>query len=253
MRAEAVVEVEQRGGRSVCARLRSEPPITLRRTGDGVVHQVGSGAGPIGGDELVLRVRVGPGASLTLRTVAAAIVLPGPTGAPSHVLLDADVADGGHLAVLPEPQVIAAGADHEVRTRVRLGVGATLTWRDESVFGRHGEVGGSLLHRLRVDRGEVPLVRTDVAAGPRWPDSPGPAGLDGARCLGTLLVVGDPNREPVGDVRQEGPTSPTGSGSADGVRAGAMELAPGITLVTALADTAGAVRRGLDRPMLART
>jgi urease accessory protein len=238
VQADGVVVAELRDGRTVVTRLRSEPPITLRRTGQGIVHQVASGAGPIGGDILRLQVRVGAGASLVLRTVAAAVVLPGPTGEPSRTVLEAEVEAGGTLVVVPQPQVLADGADHEVTTRVRLAAGASLTWRDETVLGRHGEAGGSLLHRLRVDRDGAPVVRSDLAVGPRWPDSLGPAGIGAARAIGTQLVVGAPHREP--------------PDSGSGVRCEALELGCGAVLVTALGDSAAGVSAALDASTAAR-
>ena len=54
------------------------------------------------------------------------------------------------------------------------------------------EATGSVLHRLHVDRGGVPLLRTELPVGPRWPGAGGPAGTDGARVLTSLLVVGHP-------------------------------------------------------------
>jgi urease accessory protein len=237
MRAEALVDVELRGGRSTCVRLRSEPPLTLRRTGEGVVHLVGSGAGPIGGDRLVVRVRVGAGATLVLRSVAASMALPGPTGLPSRCELHAEVGEGGRLVVLPEPLILAGGADHEVRTHLALAPGASLRWRDETVLGRHDDGPGSLDHRLRIDRAGAPLLRSDLAVGPRWPDSTGVAGLDGARCLGTLVLVGEAEAEPVDEPR---PGTPG--------RFAAMRLAPDAVIVSALGRTAAEVRNGLLRP-----
>jgi urease accessory protein len=243
MRAEALLDVELRLGRSTCVRLRSEPPLTLRRTGEGEVHQVGSGAGPIGGDHLVVRVRVGAGATLVLRSVAASIVLPGPTGLPSRCELHADVAEGGRLVVLPEPLILAGGADHEVRTHVTLASGASLCWRDETVLGRHGDNPGSLEHRLRIDRCGTPLLRSDLAIGPRWPDSTGVAGLDGARCIGTLVLVGEGVDGAHGcGAGEAGPGAPG--------RSAAMELGPDAMVVSAVGETAASVRAGLARPRL---
>jgi urease accessory protein len=240
VQAAPVLEVEVREGRTVCTRLRSEPPLTLRRTGEGVVHQVGSGAGPIGGDEVVLRVRVGAGAALELRSVAAAIALPGPTGAVSRFVIDADIEAGGSLDLSLQPQVVARGADHESTVRVRMAGSSTFRLRDVCVLGRHGEPGGSILTRLQVDRDGRPVIRSELAVGPRWPDSLGPAGIGGARCVGTRLDV-DPSSGISGLAHQGGSVPGAGSGSAE-----VFDLGPGIRLITALGAAVTAVEHALD-------
>ena len=59
--------------------LASQAPLVLRRTPE-AVYLVGGAAGPIGGDQLSLRITVGAGALLRLRTAAASIALPGLDG-----------------------------------------------------------------------------------------------------------------------------------------------------------------------------
>ena len=144
MRAAAAVSVVAEDGRSRCAVLRSDPPFTFRQTGD-VLSWVGTAAGPVGGDELSLTVDVAAGASLTLRSVAASLVHPGPTGLPSRTVLRARV--DGSLRWQPRPAVLVRGCDHHADTEVDLGEGAVLLWREEVVLGRHGEETGSL-HQL---------------------------------------------------------------------------------------------------------
>jgi urease accessory protein len=244
VRADAVVEAELRAGRTACTRLRSDPPITLRRTGEGVVHQIASSAGPIGGDDLRLRVRVGPGAALVLRSVAAAIVLPGPDGRPSRLVVEVDVEEGGALDLALVPQVLAHRCDHETTTTVRLAAGATLRLREVTVLGRHGEPGGSLLSRLRIDREQRALVRSDLAVGPRWPGSQGPAGVGTARCIGSDLVVGE-----------AAPASGSAEARPEGaaVAAAAYEVGPGARMAQALGDDLPAVVAALDALGVARS
>ena len=137
-RGRVVVEADGGGG-SRLACLRSEGPLVLRPTAGTVVHLVGGAGGPLGGDVLRIEIVVGPGAELTLQTVAAAVVLPGPT--PSVVEVDVVVGEGGSLRWLPEPTVAAGGCDHRARARVVLAAGARLVWREELVRGRFGEDG----------------------------------------------------------------------------------------------------------------
>lgn len=191
MKAHAEVVVECRRGRSRCTTLRSAPPITFRATPEGL-HLVGTAAGPVGGDDLTLEVTVAPGASLTVRSVAAQLVLPAATPAASSMHLVIRVGAGGSLRWLPEPTILVRGADHHMATTIDLGPGADLVWRDEVVLGRHGEVSGSLRHRVRVERAGRPLLCTEVVLGPAWPASAGPAGVGDARVLASLLLVGVP-------------------------------------------------------------
>ena len=183
MEARARVHVEHADGRDVVRELHSAPPITLRTTLDGV-HLVGSGAGPLGGDVLGLEVRVGPAARLHLASVAATLVQPGPSGAPSHLGIELDVGEGAALLMRPNPAILVRGCDHRATTRARLAAGATLLWRDEVVLGRHAEPGGSVLQRLDVEVDGEPILRTETAMGVRWPGSLGGGGIGSARRSG---------------------------------------------------------------------
>lgn len=194
----AAVVAELAGARTRCTTLRSVPPISLRDTPDGL-YLVASGAGPLGGDELHLDIDVNVGASLVVRSAAASMVLPGPSGQPSSTTLRARVR--GALRWEPEPTILVAGCDHRTTTTIHLDSGASLVWREVVVLGRHSEDSGSLLQRLHVDRGGAPLLRNDLPAGPRWPGADGPAGTDGAHVVTSLLVVGgdEPARPLEGD------------------------------------------------------
>jgi urease accessory protein len=183
----AAVVAELAGDRTRCTTLRSAPPISLRDTPDGL-YLVASGAGPVGGDDLHLDVHVRPDASLVVRSAAASMALPGPTGEPSSLRVRAWV--HGSLRWEPEPTILVAGCDHRAATTIDLALGATLVWREVVVLGRHNEPTGSLLQRLRVDRAGAPLLRTELPVGPRWPGADGPAGTDGALVVTSLLVVG---------------------------------------------------------------
>lgn len=183
----AAVVAELVGDRTRCTTLRSAPPISLRDTPDGV-YLVASGAGPVGGDDLALDLDVGCGASLVVRSAAAAMVLPGPSGQPSSLRVRARV--GGALWWAPEPTILVAGCDHRATTTIELAEGATLVWREVVVLGRHDEPTGSILQRLHVDRAGAPLLRTELPAGSRWPGADGPAGTDGALAVTSMLVVG---------------------------------------------------------------
>ena len=194
MRASARVVAERRGERSRCTTLRSSPPLTFRATPAGL-HLVGTVAGPVGADRLTLEVTVAAGASLSLRSVAAQLVLPAPVPAPSTMHVAVTAGPQARLTWMPEPILLVRGADHRLTTTIGLSPGAHLVWRDEVVLGRDGEAAGSLLSRLRVERDGRPLLCTEVALGPAWPTSDGPAGPDGARVVATTQLVGAAARD----------------------------------------------------------
>jgi urease accessory protein len=232
MKARAAVVAEAGpDGRTRLAVLRSQPPIMLRPT-PGALYLAASAAGPLGGDELHLSVDIGPGARLTVRSVAAAVALPGAGGCSSFAWT-LSVADGGRLAVLPEPTVVADGAEHRAIVRAEVAAGGALVLREEVLLGRHGERGGRHLSSVRVDAGGRPLLRSDLILDGADPVSTGPASAVGARACGSLLLV-DPvyaDRPPPGWA---------------GPQATAMPLAgPGL-LVSAVGNDAGAVRTCLD-------
>lgn len=241
MEAEARVEIERVAGRDVIRELHSAPPITLRATIDGV-HLVGSGAGPIGGDVLRLRVRVGPGARLHLASVAATLVQPGPSGEPSHLTTELDLGEGSSLRMRPNPAILVRGCDHRATARIRLAHGTTLLWRDELVLGRHAEPGGSVHQRLDLELDGEPLLRTETAIGERWPGSLGPGGVGPARAVGSMVVVGQAlDLDAVQDLAL-GLGGPTG-----GTRVAAMGLEGPAMLVSAVGDRSSSVTDVLDQ------
>jgi len=92
------------------------------------------GAGLVDGDELRLEVRVGAGAAAVLATQGETRVYRSPRGCSSELF--GEVAEGGLLAVLPDPTVCFAGASYRQRTEVRLGSGASLVLVDVLAAGR---------------------------------------------------------------------------------------------------------------------
>jgi urease accessory protein len=193
MRAAARVVAERDArGRTRLAVLHGEPPLLPRLTGEGRVHLVGGAAGPLGGDDLLLSLEVGPGATLRVGTVAASVVLPGRDGAPSRVRVAATVADGGCLIWVPEPLVAAARCHHHSSSTVDIAGDARLVWREELICGRYRESPGDAVLSTVVRRAGQPLYRNELRVGPQSPGWDGPAVLGGARVVGSVLVV-DPS------------------------------------------------------------
>lgn len=229
MRAAAAFTAKAIAGVSRLTTLRSSPPISLRSTPEGL-YLVGSGAGPIGGDDLSIDAIVEPGACIVLRSAAASMVLPGPTGARSTMTVRATIA--GSLWWQPEPTVLVAGCDHRATAYISVAPGGRLWWREEVALGRHGEASGSLLQRLHIDVDGRPLLRTELPVGPRWPGSAGPAVLDGARAVGSLVAVGW--------------GEPAAPATTAEVRAAVVRLSDCAWLVTTIAADLGAVRAYLN-------
>jgi urease accessory protein len=233
-RAHLVADADGLGGTRL-ERLYGEVPLLLRRTGSGEVHLVGGAAGPLGGDDLLVEIEVGAGATVRLHTVAASIALPGASGAPSRTTVRARVAAGGRLEWLPEPLIAAHGCQHTVSSTVELEPGAALVWREELVCGRDGEESGAAALETRARLGGRTLLAQRVAVGPAAAAWDGPAVLGAARAVGGLLIV-DPTWTDAG-----APTS-----TVYGDTAAAMPLAGPAVLVTATGVDALFLRRALD-------
>ena len=221
MKAHALLEVERdAAGRSVVRTLRSAAPLTLiPARGRPVVHLVNSAASPLGGDELTLTVRVGPGACLTLTGIAATVALPGPHGGQSHSTVHMELSDGATVEYLPEPTVITRRADHTSLLRVTLGDGAHLRTRETLVLGRTNERPGRLTTTLHVTRAGRPVLRQHLPVTTET--------LLGKRVLATELSTSDTRT------------------AASGEWWSRTTLAAGGTLTTALADDAVTAARHL--------
>lgn len=297
VRAHAVVRVEAGSdGRARVAELRSAVPLILRHTatsrpgapdpfadpapGPGTpgavagltppplptvtLHLVGGAAGPLAGDELRLEISVGSGARLVLRSVAATLAMPGHGPGASVLEIQAEVAAGGALDLLPEPTVAVRGCRHRLIGRARVAPGGWLRWREEILLGRFHEPSGHLETDLRVDVGApaapggpttdyLPLLRQQLTLGPDVPGIAGAALLGAARCVGSLLIAAPPGPADGGRDAASALAGVTAAVSAAASRAGGgdsggaavLPLAgPGV-LVTALAPDAVTLRRRL--------
>lgn len=239
--ARIAARVDGRGGTALPV-LESDGPLALRRTrgsGDEArVMLVGAMSGPLGGDRFAVEAEVGEGARLRVGSAAATIALPGQAKGEARYDVRIDVAAGGELRWLPEQLISAQGSDLWASTRVELGVGARLVFREEQVLGRVGEEPGRLTSRLGVWSGGRPLLDQQVGCGPGAPGGwDGPAVLGGFRALGQLVVV----RPEFAD-RMPGP-------KVLGETAALTPLAGPAVLVSALAPDALRLRRVLDEAL----
>lgn len=192
MKAHARLTACSDGTRTVLRELHSMAPLTLfprRGRGPGAtVHLVNSATSPLGGDDLRLTVRVGPGARLHLAGVAATLALPGLHGEPSESVVDIEIEAGGSLEYLPGPVVVTARARHAAHLRASLVADAYLHTREVLVLGRAGEEAGSYTASQDITRDGAPILRQTLTA----PD-PSLAVLACRRVLTTDLVIGGPD------------------------------------------------------------
>ena len=156
------------GGRTVLPVVRASGQLAVRRTGPATVHLVATAFGPLGGDDAEIHLVVEEGASLTVRSVAAAIALPSRGDPlPSAQRILATVA--GTLDLRLEPTVVAARAHHRARLTALLADGAVLTATEQVLLGRTGEEPGRWTGTTRIERTGRPLLHTTVGLGPGEP------------------------------------------------------------------------------------
>jgi urease accessory protein len=169
-------------GRTVVRSIRGGHHFAARQTGPGVVHLVGTAAGPLGGDDVTVAVQLRPGAVLAVRSAGATIVQPGGQVPGSILRLLLTVEDGARLDVACEPTVVCHRAEHEAVTELELTGDGQARLLEQVLLGRSNEPGGHWVGRTRLTRDGVPelrhTLRSELIAG------------DGTRVISTLLRTG---------------------------------------------------------------
>jgi urease accessory protein len=164
--------------------LRRGARLAPRVVGPGRIAIVPTQAGPLDGDHDVVRLHVGPGATLITVPIAATLALPGR----SRLELDATVGEGGRLVLDEPPLIVAEGAQVVRRTRLDLAPGAIAAVRDIVVLGRSGERPGLLDSALRATLDGRPLLhdalRIEAAPGDYVALAPG------HRVAGSIALLG---------------------------------------------------------------
>jgi urease accessory protein len=181
--------------------LVTAPPLAakLKRCDDGWrLHLVGSAASLLEGDEVSIEVHVGAGDSLAVRSAAAVMVHPCPGGRWARVSIRATVGDGGFLAWLVEPTIVAAGGRLKVTTDIAVAQHGRLMWRDEFQLGRCGEpaTAATAVTRLDIERDGRPVLRDGLDT--TRPGAHGPAVVGTARAISTTVLVADAVEPPPG-------------------------------------------------------
>ena len=171
--------------------VRASGQLAVRRTGPTTVHLVGTAFGPLGGDDAEIRLVVEAGARLSVRSVAAAVVLPARgESPPSRQRVRAEVAGVLHLA--PEPTVVTARAVHLAQLHVELADTGELTATEQVLLGRMGEDPGRWTGTTRVEQSGRPLLHTTVGLGPGAPAWLPPIAPRG---YVSTVAIGDPRPE----------------------------------------------------------
>jgi urease accessory protein len=222
-------------GRTVVTGIRAGYHFAGRQTGLGqlgVVHLVGTAAGPLGGDEAVIAVRLGPGARLAIRSAGATIVQPGLREPGSRLTMELQVAEGAHLDVACEPTVVIHRAEHEARTDIELTGDGQVRVLEQVLLGRSNEPGGAWTGRTVMVRDGAPELRHTL----RSSLIAGPSGTE-ARAVSTLLISGGSGASGVSGTRGVRPST---AGQAV-----ALPLASGGLLVTATGPDALSTRADL--------
>lgn len=159
MRTEVQIVVR----RGALPRIRCHGGLQARITGPETVYLVSSAANPLGGDHIGVQLRVLDGARLTVRTVAAAVVLPGRLTSESTTVWDCEV--DGLLDLDPAPTVVAADARHHSHIWVRGSTSSQLRLRERVQIGRTGESNGMWSGTIEADLDGSPLLRHRVEVG----------------------------------------------------------------------------------------
>ena len=208
-------------------------PVWFRWDG-ATLWLIGSGAAPVGEDHIRVRVDVGPGVSVAVRSVAATVVYAA-RGAGTRWDTDIHVADGALLDWRPEPVILTERARHEANTTVHAAAGAELTLDDVLVLGRTRDALGSLRSTLAVRIDDTPVLLTSVDTSlPGWS---GPAGVNGTSVVANRLRLATGC---TGTASKPSATASPTHGAA------LLEPAPGCQLAVATANDVTEARRSLD-------
>jgi urease accessory protein len=112
---------------------------------------------------MLLRVVVGAGALLRLRSTAATIALPGAQTSVSHAEMCLEIA--GRLDIDLQPTVVAADAVHRTAVVAAVDRSGAIRLRERVQIGRTGEGQGFWTGSLRADVDGQPLLRHRLELG----------------------------------------------------------------------------------------
>ena len=143
-------------GSSVIDRMRCESPLTVRVDNSGSIPTlmiVNTAAGPLSGDEFSFSLQVADGAQVRVRSVAAMLVQPGPSGDWSHFNTTVQLGENSVLDWCTEPLISVLGSRHQSFTKVVAHETSTMRLSESLLLGRSNEVSGELTMRQRIEVG----------------------------------------------------------------------------------------------------
>jgi urease accessory protein len=207
-------------------------PVWLRWDGD-TLWLVGSGASPVGDDHIRVRVDVGAGLDVRVRSVAATVAYAA-RGPGTRWDTEIRVGAGARLDWRTEPVILTEHARHAATTTVAAEPDSVVRLDDVIVLGRSGEPAGAIRSTLSARIGGEPVLLTSTDTSlPGWS---GPGGTGGARVLANRLHLA-----PDGDLAGDG------RGRFDhATRSALLTPGPGCRLAVATADDVASARSGLD-------
>lgn len=215
-------------------------PLWFRWDG-ATLWMVGSGASPVGDDHIRVRVDIGAGLTVAVRSVAATVVYAA-RGSGTRWDTAIHVAEGARLDWRPEPVILTEHARHEVTTSVQAAASAEVTLDEVLVLGRAGERGGTLRSTLAVQIDDAPVLLTSIDTSlPQWS---GPAGVDGAAVVANRLRLAEGDA-PVTPAPAVTPGAPAPRDTRLR-RAALLEPGPGCRLAIATAADVADARRSID-------
>jgi urease accessory protein len=135
------VAVERIAGRSVVTQLRATSPLKLltpRRSGSRAAWVIAAtyGGGLLAGDDLNLRVRIAPGATVMLGTQSSTKIYRADPPKGSSQTLSVHACSDSLCAVLPDPLTPFEGAIYHQRQRFHLEASTSLLYLDWITSGR---------------------------------------------------------------------------------------------------------------------
>jgi urease accessory protein len=170
--------------------LATRPPLSAKVLAGPTLLLIGSAAGLLEGDQSEVRLRLGAGSQLTVRSGAATMAHACPDGGRTSLDVAVDAGRGARLAWMPEPLLAHAACRHRSTAHLTLAAGAVAVWAEATALGRSGETAGDVELRLDVELEGRPLLRDALRTGPSAQGAAGPAVLAGARHVGTVALLG---------------------------------------------------------------
>ena len=153
------------------------------------VALVGQTALLLGDDRVGLDIEVGPGAWLELSDIAGTVAYHG-RGRPASWRTSLRLGLGARLSYAGQPLILSDGSDVTRTLTVDLAEGAAALLRETLVFGRAGEVGGTVDASTVLRREGTEFCRERLVLDPEARSRPGV--LAGVRVVDSVLTLGAP-------------------------------------------------------------